>query len=72
MYSKFESLFSKAANGEVFDDMFDEVVQLYGSDFDGQTLKSQLGILQSHFIRSEESVRLFHVVEYLISLDESC
>ena len=52
--------------------MFDEVVQQYGSDSDGQTLKSQLGILQSHFTRREESVRLFHVVEYLTSLGESC
>ena len=52
--------------------MLDEVVQLYGSDFDGHTLKSQLGILQSHFTRSEESVHLSHVAEYLTSLGESC
>ena len=45
-------------SGKEFHAEFDDVMKLYGCDFNSTNLKSQLKILKSHFLSSFEPVRL--------------
>ena len=71
VYSKLETLLLNAASGQEFDALLDDVIELYGDDFDQSLLKSQLQILKSHFSTNTEPIHLSTIKEFLISLGES-
>ena len=66
-----ETVLLTAASGKEFDAEFEEVMKLYGCDFDLTNLKSQLEILKSHFSNSSEAVCLSSIKEFLVNLGES-
>ena len=53
VYSNLEKLLVKAATGQCFDDEFEAVMKVYGSDFDSSLLKTQLCIMESR-LKSEK------------------
>ena len=66
-YKVYSKLLLNAASGQEFDALLDDVIELYGDDFDQSLLKSQLQILKSHF----STIHLSTIKEFLISLGES-
>ena len=68
VYCKLEKLLLNAANKLDFDSEFDEIVSLYGSDFNPPVLKMQLEILSTKFVTP---VPLSAVKEFLINLGEA-
>ena len=69
--SKLKTVLLNAASGKEFHTEFDEVMKLYGCDFNSTNLKSQLEILKSHFSSSSEPVRLSSIKDFLVNLGES-
>ena len=70
MYSNLEKLLVKAATGQCFDDEFEAVMKVYGSDFDSSLLKTQLCIMESR-LKSEKTITLSTIKEFITTLGEA-
>ena len=68
VYSKLEKLLQNAANKLDFDSEFDEIVSLYGSDFNPPVLKTQFQILSTKFV---PPVSFSAVKDFIVDLGEA-
>lgn len=68
VYSKLEKLLLNAANKRSIDSEFDEIIKLYGSDFNPPVLKTQLQILSTKFATP---VSFSAVKKFLVDLGEA-
>lgn len=61
MYQNLECLFLKAANGQMYNNEIEAILQFYKDDFNPQLLKIQLILFTTHIPREEDASRISFV-----------